>query len=122
MNETQAADDMPHRSKAEIEAALAAAKADGARETMDRLTAAIGSDDVRRDPRRLAAAIDMVLKIPDMSGESIASFVVSHITAADRQEVASQDYAARRAAMSVVWSRPTGGEDDRSTLDGSTGE
>ena len=92
-------------SRMAFDAALNAARADGQRAAMARVCAAIGADEIKRDPRRLAAAVDLVVKAPDMSGETIAAFVVANIAAANPATVAVEDYVARRAALHVVPAR-----------------
>ncbi|PYF03852.1 hypothetical protein BJ122_105109 [Rhodopseudomonas faecalis] len=107
-----------------VQEQLIAARAEGAREVMGRLTAAIGADEVKRHPLRLAAAVDLLTRAPDMPGEAIAAFVVNNIAAANPQETASDGYAARRAAMHVAWTRPEAAKPDRvlPTSDEATGD
>lgn len=112
-------------SRMAFDAALSAARADGQRAAMDRLNAAIGADEIKRDPRRLAAAVDLLVKAPDMSGEAIAAFVVANIAAPNPAAAAAEDYAARRAGLYVVKSpcadEPKGGGESETREGGPAG-
>ena len=90
--------------RADHDAAVIAARAEGAQAAMARVAAAIGAEGVKSEPGRLAAAADLLFRAPDMAGEAIAAFAIANIAAAPADAVSA--YSARRAALAVVWSRP----------------
>lgn len=70
-------------SKAEHDAAVKAAadagRAEGAQAATDRLVAALGAEGVKGDAKRMAAALDLAVKSPSMSGEDVAAFVIGNV-------------------------------------------
>lgn len=95
-------DQKPGTSQAEHDAAVSAAaesgKAAGAQAELARLSAALGADGVKGDGVRMAAALDMAIKSPSMSGEDIAAFVTSHVAAGKPSEADPAAYEAQRVA------------------------
>ena len=90
-------------SKAEHDAAVKAAadqgRADGAQAATDRLSAALGADGVKGDAGRMAAALDLAVKSPAMSGEDVAAFVVGNVASAQATAAApAAGYEAGRMA------------------------
>ncbi|HEX5935287.1 MAG TPA: S49 family peptidase [Pseudorhizobium sp.] len=73
-------------SKADHDAAVNAAadkgRAEGAQAATDRLSAALGADGVKGDAGRMAAALDLAVKSPAMSGDDVAAFVVANVASA----------------------------------------
>lgn len=90
-------------SKAEHESAVKAAadqgRAEGAQAATDRLSAALGADGVKGDAGRMAAALDLAVKSPAMSGEDVAAFVVGNVASAQAAAAApAASYEAGRMA------------------------
>lgn len=54
----------------------------GAQAATERLAAALGADGVKGDAGRMAAALDLAVKSPAMSGDDVAAFVVANVPAA----------------------------------------
>lgn len=80
---------------AAVSAARAEGKTEGAKEATDRLNAALGADGVKGDAGRMAAAIDLAVKSPGMSGADVAAFVTANVPPG---KPAAADYAASRTA------------------------
>jgi signal peptide peptidase SppA len=90
-------------SKAEHDAAVKTARAEGeaagATAATDRLAAALGADGVKGDAARMAAALDLAVKSPGMSGEDVAAFVTANVAGAEPAAAASAaGYEAARLA------------------------
>ena len=67
--------------EAAVQAASETARAEGAQAATDRLVAAAGAEGVKGDAARMAAAVDLAVKSPGMSGEDVAAFVVANVAA-----------------------------------------
>lgn len=72
-------------SQADHDAAVADARtsghAAGVTAATDRLSAALGAEGVQGDGVRMAAALDLAVKSPGMSGADVAAFVVANVAA-----------------------------------------
>ena len=105
-------------SKADHEAALTAVraegKAEGAKEATDRINAALGAEGVKGDAGRMAAALDLAVSSPTMSGDAIAAFVLANVAAAKPATAPAADYAASRAAAAGL-AQPQSNERPKST-------
>lgn len=106
-------------SKADHDAAVAAARADGKAEgekaATERLAAALGAEGVKGDAGRMAAALDLAVKSPGMSGADVAAFVAANVQAA-KPAAAATDYAAQRASAAGL-AQPHAGASKRATID-----
>lgn len=89
-------------SKAEHDTAVNAARSEGeaagAKAATDRLAAALGADGVRGDAARMAAALDLAVKSPGMTGEDVAAFVVANVGADKGDGAQAVGYEASRLA------------------------
>ncbi|MCG6204191.1 hypothetical protein LPW26_06060 [Rhodopseudomonas sp. HC1] len=115
-------DPNPGISQAAHDAAVTAARAEGvtagATAATERLSAALGAEGIKGDAGRMAAALDLAVKSPGMSGGDIATFVTGNIAAAKPAATSAADYAAARASASAL-AQPqakTDGRSDRSPL------
>ena len=101
-------------SKADHDAAVSAARTEGVtageKAATDRLGAALGADGVKGDAGRMAAALDLAVKSPTMSGADVAGFVVANVAAAKPGTTGPTDYANKRAAAAGV-AQPEAGAD-----------
>ena len=97
--------------KADHDAAVAAARAEGvtagATAATERLSAALGAEGIKGDAGRMAAALDLAVKSPAMSGTDVAAFVTANVSGAKPGTTAAADYAAQRSAASGL-SQPQG--------------
>ncbi len=92
--------------KAEHDAAVKTARAEGkaegeaigAKTATDQFVAALGAEGVKGDASRMAAALDLAVKSPGMSGEDVAAFVSANVTAAGKPDPAAGYEAGRLAA------------------------
>ena len=118
-------DDMAHQSqpaggdqagisKADHEAAVSAARAEGktegAKEATERLSAALGAEGVKGDAGRMAAALDLAKSAPGMSGADVAAFVTANVAAAKPASTSAADYAQQRTAAAGL-AQPQAGAD-----------
>ena len=106
--------------KAEHEAAVKAAadtaRAEGAKAATDRLVAALGAEGVKGDAGRMAAALDLAVKSPGMSGDDVSAFVTANVAASRPQENADAGYeASRLAAAGLAQPAPKAGK--KATID-----
>lgn len=112
----------PGISQAEHDAAVSAARAEGvtagAKEATDRLSAALGAEGVKGDAGRMAAALDLAVKSPGMSGADVAAFVTANVAASKPGSTPAADYAASRSAAASLAAPQvkTGGKGDKSAL------
>ncbi|NEV79422.1 hypothetical protein DYI24_20520 [Rhodopseudomonas sp. BR0C11] len=112
----------PGISQADHDAAVSAARAEGftagAKEATDRLSAALGAEGVKGDAGRMAAALDLAVKSPGMSGADVAAFVVENVAAAKPANSAAADYAQQRTAAAGLAApeAKTDGKSDKSAL------
>lgn len=81
---------------AAVTAARTAGVSEGVRMGTDRLSAALGAEGVKGDAGRMAAALDLAVKSPAMSGADVATFVVANVVAGKPADAA--DYEERRLA------------------------
>lgn len=81
-----------------VKTARSEGEAQGARAATDRLVAALGADGVRGDAARMAAALDLAVKSPGMSGEDVAAFVVANVGATRSEAAQAAGYEAGRLA------------------------
>lgn len=115
-------DNNPGISQAAHDAAVTAARAEGvtagAKEATDRLSAALGAEGVKGDAGRMAAALDLAVKSPGMSGADVAAFVVDNVAASKPAATPAAAYAAQRsAAASLAAPEAKGdGKGDKSAL------
>lgn len=58
----------------------------GTAEATARLSAALGAEGVKGDAGRMAAALDLAVKSPAMSGADVAAYVVANVAAAKPSE------------------------------------
>ncbi len=75
--------------QAQLSEAVATALNDGIKTGTEaatgRLFAALGADGIKGDGVRMAAALDLAVKSPAMSGEDVAAFVITNVTAASSE-------------------------------------
>lgn len=110
-------------SQAEHDAAVKAATDAGeakAKAREDRLLSALGTDGVKGDAVRMAAALDLAVKSPSMSGEDVAAFVVANVAAGKPADADASAYEQQRlAAAGPAQPQPAGGRKisiDRSAI------
>ena len=89
--------------KADHDAAVSAARAEGvtagATAATERLSAALGAEGIKGDAGRMAAALDLAVKSPAMSGTDVAAFITANVQASPAATAtAPGNYAADRAA------------------------
>ncbi|MGS1093105.1 S49 family peptidase [Aquamicrobium terrae] len=84
---------------AAVKAAADTARAEGSKAATDRLVAALGAEGVKGDAGRMAAALDLAVKSPGMSGEDVATFVAANVASSGKAD-AHADYEAARLAAS----------------------
>lgn len=82
-----------------VKAAADTARAEGSKAATDRLVAALGAEGVKGDASRMAAALDLAVKSPGMSGEDVAAFVTANVAGSGKAD-ASAGYEASRLAAS----------------------
>ena len=91
-------------SKADHDAGVTAARAEGvtagATAATERLSAALGAEGIKGDAGRMAAALDLAVKSPGMSGVDVAAFITANVSAAKPGATGAADYAAQRSAAS----------------------
>lgn len=68
----------------------------GIKAANERIAAALGAEGVKGDATRMAAALDLAMKSPSMSGEDIAAFVTTNVAGAKTDPAA--EYEAGRVA------------------------
>ncbi len=81
-----------------VNAAADTARAEGSKAATDRLVAALGAEGVKGDASRMAAALDLAVKSPGMSGEDVAAFVTSNVASSGKSDAHAGYEAARLAA------------------------
>lgn len=104
---------------AAVSAARAEGKADGVKAATDRLNAALGAEGVKGDAGRMAAALDLAVKSPGMSGADVAAFVVANVAAASPPTTAkgpADKYSAERTAAAGL-AQPSASAAKKSTID-----
>lgn len=79
------------------EAGIAQGKADGAQEATERFAAVLGAKGIKGDSKRMAAALDLATRSPDMAADAVVDFVSGNVSAND-DEVS--DYERDRHAAS----------------------
>ena len=82
---------------AAVNAATESGKAEGVKAATERLQAALGAEGIKGDAGRMAAALDLAVKSPGMSGADVAAFVVANV-AASAAPSSAETYAAGRVA------------------------
>ncbi|MCB1462129.1 MAG: hypothetical protein KDJ90_06815 [Nitratireductor sp.] len=94
--------------KADHDAAVAAAETkgrdEGAKAANDRLGAILGAEGIKGDGPRMAAALDLAMKSPDMKAEDVTAFVTGNLPAAsapDKETDADQYERDRVAAAGL---------------------
>jgi hypothetical protein len=99
-------DSNPGISQAAHDAAVTAARSEGetkgAQAATERLSAALGAEGVKGDAGRMAAALDLAVKSPGMSGADVAAFVTANVAASKPAAGAAADYAQNRAAAASL--------------------
>lgn len=89
-------------SQADHERAVADAQQSGFKSgeqaATDRLSAALGAEGIKGDAGRMAAALDLAVKSPSMSGEDVAAFVAANVGAVASSAPSQQQYEANRMA------------------------
>ncbi|BCM19244.1 S49 family peptidase [Mesorhizobium sp. J8] len=89
-------------SKADHDKAVAEAEkkghAAGSAEAGKRLATALGAEGIKGDGTRMAAALELAAKSPDMSGEDVAAFVVANVGASKPAEADASTYEKSRLA------------------------
>ncbi|CDX55899.1 Peptidase S49 [Mesorhizobium plurifarium] len=70
----------------------------GKAEAGKRLATALGAEGIKRDGTRMAAALELAAKSPDMSGEDVAAFVVANVGASKPAEADASAYEKSRLA------------------------
>jgi signal peptide peptidase SppA len=87
--------------KADHDNAVKAARSEGevvgTKAATDRLVAALGAEGIKGDASRMAAALDLAVKSPGMSGEDVAGFVAANVGASPKAS-ADAGYDAHRLA------------------------
>ena len=81
-----------------VKAAGSEGEARGAAAATGRLAAALGADGVKGDGVRMAAAFDLAVKSPGMSGEDVAAFVVGNVAAGKPADADATAYEQQRLA------------------------
>lgn len=91
-------------SQAEHDAAVTAARADGAKAAHDRYAAIFGAEGIKGDGKRMAAAFDLANRSPDMAAADVTAFVTGNVAAADASapDPAANYEATRLAAAAGV--------------------
>lgn len=103
--------------EAAVKSAADTARSEGAKAATDRLVAALGAEGVKGDAQRMAAALDLAVKSPGMSGEDVASFVVANV-ALTPQGTGSKSYEqGRLAASGLAQPGAAGGGSRKATID-----
>jgi len=106
--------------QADHDAAIASARneamTEGAKAATERLSAALGAEGVKGDAGRMAAALDLTIKSPAMSGADVASFVTANVAAAAPGKPASgaEKYVADRTSAASL-AQPQGGDKTKTT-------
>lgn len=105
--------------QAEHDAAVKSARSDGeaagAAAATDRLAGALGADGVKGDAGRMAAALDLAIKSPGMSGEDVAAFVVANVSASTAVAKEPSGYEASRLAAAGL-AKPNAGSTKKATI------
>jgi capsid assembly protease len=96
--------------KAAVAKAEADGKAAGRKEASDRMAAILGADGIKGDGGRMAAALDLSAKSPDMAAEGVVSFVTTNVPAAKADATAT--YEQERLASAGL-TQPGGGGGNR---------
>lgn len=91
-------DKKPGISQAEHDAAVSAASESGEKRSLDRVAAALGAEGVKGDGGRMAAALDLAIKSPGMSGVDVAAFVVANVSPTKAADAAAAYEQQRLAA------------------------
>lgn len=92
--------------KAAVAGAEAEGKAAGRKEASDRMAAILGADGIKGDGGRMAAALDLAGRSPDMAAEGVVSFVTANVPAAKADAGAA--YEQERLASAGL-TQPAGG-------------
>lgn len=81
-----------------VQAAAETGRAEGAKAATDRLVAALGAEGVKGDAGRMAAALDLAVWSPGMTGEDVAAFVTANVAASGKADAIAGYEASRLAA------------------------
>ncbi|CAI2936148.1 S49 family peptidase [Aminobacter niigataensis] len=96
--------------KAEHDAAVKAAETmgfgAGTKAANERISAALGAEGVKGDATRMAAALDLAMKSPAMSGDDVAAFVVSNVSSSASSDPAAAYEASRVAGAGLAQPAP----------------
>lgn len=85
-----------------VSAARDEGRTEGARTATERFVAAMGAENVRGNAVRMAAALDLAVKSPAMTGEDVAAFVVANVAADKPATTASYDEERHAAATGLA--------------------
>ncbi|PZR78782.1 MAG: peptidase S46 [Stutzerimonas stutzeri] len=79
-------------------------RAEGEKTATARLSAALGADGIKGNAARMAAALDLAVKSPSMSGEDVAAFVAGNVASGQSsgQEAAASYEAGRMAGAGLA--------------------
>ena len=108
------AETKPGISQADHDAAVIAARAEGADEANERMSAILGADGIKGDGVRMAAAFNLAVKSPNMSAEDVTGFVTGNVSAASPQDPAAAYEASRLGAVATVPSASGQAQPERS--------
>lgn len=110
--------------QADHDSAVSAARADGKSEgekaATDRLSAALGAVGVKGDAGRMAAALDLAVRSPGMSGADVAAFVVANVAASSQAAKpgdAAEKYSADRTASAGLAQPSAASAPRKATID-----
>lgn len=93
-----------------VKAAADTARAEGGKAATDRLVAALGAEGVKGDAGRMAAALDLAVKSPGMSGEDVAAFVTANVAGSGKADASAGYEASRLAAAGQSQPAPRAGK------------
>ena len=91
-------DKKPGISQAEHDATVSAASEAGEKRSLDRVAAALGAEGVKGDGGRMAAALELAISAPGMSGADVAAFVVANVSPTKAADAAASYEQQRLAA------------------------
>lgn len=96
--------------EAAVQTAADTARAEGGKAATDRLVAALGAEGVKGDAGRMAAALDLAVKSPGMSGEDVAAFVTANVAGSGKTDASAGYEASRLAAAGQSQPAPRAGK------------
>lgn len=102
---------------AAVTAARAEGKAEGEKASAERFNAALGAEGVKGDAGRMAAALDLAVKSPAMTGTDIAAFVVANVAAATASSDSATAYASKRVEAAGLAQPGNGAPAKKATVD-----